>query len=512
VRLNARSKRNFNYFTGRQLFVQELNQEADALRLQGRSVVSDVHGKIMGGHGARWRAMGHDRRQDFEVRATAARRDKQQTVNDEMDSLMAQIEQVESDIRKHDAEDKPVRFSNVRLTEEEEIDIAALWDHPNYSQTVVMDQLPTHGRTLHPRGDVVLAALESIPVEPVAAKPKRTLWVATVCRNREVFKDYILKIVEPSGSTGFFKLAVALQKPLVGCFLELEEEIKPDLLVSEVGYQRAMAENHDFTFTYVDQKFSYSDDGVWSHESVVHVLTHTSLIGNARIIANGGWHEWEEVVTWFAPVGEGVDESEDEVEPPKDANFEDDVWTRNPWMAHWLAFGDGSAANTAKPTHRKPACANPFEHEVQLEDVMAALDAKRMELGLEGAAHLTPDFQLVLRGGMALYKKTGRYYDGIRVECLSDDAEQFARDFNLKLSFTMDLDLYDESDCRLICTLWSSLMQHWLEAYRHAGEWRAEFLHGFHEEAAVQEAYGRGSPELKLRIEQCRRMRPRSDK
>jgi len=176
------------------------------------------------------------------------------------------------------------------------LEIAACWTDPNFSKANVMALEQDDGRILETPGDVVLRALESIQLYAADKTPARKpLWLPLLCWNRGDFASYILNIVDfATGAEGFYKTTFALQNPLIAGFIPLEEVLEPDALVADVGYQRAMLENHDHTFKYIAPlDFIFSDDDRLTTASGVQVLPHAKAIGNQTLVVNGDWRTFE---------------------------------------------------------------------------------------------------------------------------------------------------------------------------------------------------------------------------
>ena len=334
-----------------------------------------------------------------------------------------------------------------------------------------------------------------------------------MCWNRKSFARFALRVVEPAtGEAKIYRLCFALQNTMNACVLELHESEEADVAIGEVGYQAAMALTYDHIFRYVRCNFHYSDDGLWSAAAKLTVLPNLRFHSKNVMVADGEWRDWEEVATWFPPIpkNDGGRKSAEEDGPGK---FEEDVWTRNPWMANWLKFGDQTGIE-AESKRRKGAsdwkAKHPYAHILEAEDVCAVLDDKRHELELALVALGTPDYQCVLRGGDDLLARTGRPYDTVRMEAKSKDAEDFARSHSLKLSFNMGVDLYDMADCKLVSSQWASRCQHFLDQYRENGnEWDEGFLTGWAEHPGLAAAYARGNADLRARITQVRGLKPK---
>jgi hypothetical protein len=514
-RAGGLDKRQPKHFTGRQLFLRELHVEKKAMVLRGRVLSPTVNDEIMKKHGKRWAVMESMRRIDYEQRAKTASQESADQLELTKAHVRTQIFDVEVKLETKAAESKPCRLSNMRLTIDEEFEIENLWEDPRFSAKRVMDDLPPNGRKLHAPGDVIGRALESIPLDDDDA-PAEPLpdWIPVVCWNRNSFVKYGLKILEPStGVEKIYRLSFALQSPLLVCAVELREVERVDIAIGEVGYHAAMAMRDDHVFSY-NCDFHYSDDAVWSAASTAQVLPNLRYHSDNLMVANGDWRPWAEVRAWFPDVPHAPRGGETATSGDSPGGFEDDVWTRNPWMANWLKFGNQDSKSCVSGGRVgagaiKPLL-HPYAHLVEAADVMDVLEAKRHELDLMAAATETPDYRLGLRGGDDLFARTGRHYDAVRCECASDDAENFARNHKLKLSFGMDIDMYDESDCKLVCRQWGAHCQHFLNQYRdNAALWEDAFLEGWVEDPELAAAYARGSKVLRTRIDQVRRLRPK---
>jgi hypothetical protein len=141
---------------------------------------------------------------------------------------------------------------------------------------------------------------------------------------------------------------------------------------------------------------------------------------------------------------------------------------------------------------------------------MTVLEAKRIELGLVHLATDTPDYQITLRGGENLHIRTGRYYDSIRAEAQTQQANDFASECQLNRSFAMDVILYSEEACKVICKGWAARMQFLLNQFVDNGcTWHDVFLEGFEEDPAIEAAARDGDAALRRRIGAMRAPKPR---
>ena len=71
--IDREQRRNPHCVIGRNLYVEELSDEAAAMPLKGRTMPADIHQQIIYKHGERWRAMPQERTDDFDGRVVVAR-------------------------------------------------------------------------------------------------------------------------------------------------------------------------------------------------------------------------------------------------------------------------------------------------------------------------------------------------------------------------------------------------------------------------------------------------------
>ena len=120
-RLDVLSKRNVNYFSGRQLYLRELNEEVGRQKAIGRNVAADVSQFIMKRHSKRWHAMASAVRADFERRARQEQKELAAALQRQKRELRDQIAELERKIEEESRVSKPLRLSSVHLSQEEEI-------------------------------------------------------------------------------------------------------------------------------------------------------------------------------------------------------------------------------------------------------------------------------------------------------------------------------------------------------------------------------------------------------
>ena len=97
-------------FTGRQLYVRELNCEAQEQRLRGKQVPDDIHIEILARHGARWAALSGNRKREYEEKAVDERGASIASNAGKRLRLSTDIQRIEKVLADKVASSKPVRF------------------------------------------------------------------------------------------------------------------------------------------------------------------------------------------------------------------------------------------------------------------------------------------------------------------------------------------------------------------------------------------------------------------
>jgi hypothetical protein len=196
-RCECLQRRNPNYFTGRQLFLQELNGQVEMFRGSGRIVEDNVDKQIMRLHGGRWHAMTHERRADYEARAQTKREVAWDDLHaarsenmHEMSALRLKIEQAKS-------LDNPLRMSACRLAPGEWAEFVQAYQAPEYSKIKVVELRAARASPIGPPAAQVQAVLESIEVPEVVKAPNPP-WVRLLTYHRDFFKTCAFRVADPT--------------------------------------------------------------------------------------------------------------------------------------------------------------------------------------------------------------------------------------------------------------------------------------------------------------------------
>ena len=184
-----------------------------------------------------------------------------------------------------------------------------------------MEHINSSGTALKAPPDLVRRVLEDIDIE-TDPKPPRPGWVPLMCLNRVFFSGCIIKVQEPGcAEERIYKFVFGMQSLHLVCLAPLVVSDAPPPAVAEVGYAAALRDSFDHVFTLACNSYAYSDDGVWSAESSVSVMTNASHLWGNVVVADGVWQSWEVVSAWFAPAP-----AEASAADPADENKDDPAW------------------------------------------------------------------------------------------------------------------------------------------------------------------------------------------
>jgi hypothetical protein len=427
-KLVAINRKNPNYFTGRQLFVQELNAEVAKFRRDGRVVLPKIEIAIMKGHAKRWRDMDGHRREEYERRAKLARTDKEDEIRDRRTEVIASLSIQRLRIAQQDDECGPFRMTDSRLTQLELQEFDNLYTSGRFSQTMV-DKLRSKSlQKIGPPAGPVAAALRDVDVAPSGPeKPPTPAWAPLVCLNRAWFADAVLRF-KGEGHEEHWRFCYALQSPYLACMVKLQPLLEVRLLADPEDLERASLDDWQHTYQMDWTRFAYTDDGQFSAEWSVHVLQKTLVLRGGRVVGDGAFLSLEEVAGMLPAVP--ASEREARAAPAR-GDVPTDVFVQYPWLIDYLTWGPKpgeTAVGREAAADRGGGGGDRVPHldaaDVNAEAVMDALHARRLEWhALDRAANV--DFMVTLCGGRWTMINLGVAYDCFKAECRTRQATEF---------------------------------------------------------------------------------------
>ena len=273
-------------------------------------------------------------------------------------------------------------------------------------------------------------------------------------------------------------------------------------------YEQAFAATWDHSFHLDWNDFQWSDSGRWHPEWQLDVMSGALQKSGKLVVCDGEWLPWQQVSAMFPPLREkapvAMQHDEDEEQAPETM----DIFENHPWLQQFLQNGvhEEVRENTGddEPDH------DAYDEVVDAEVVMDALMQKRQEMGLAGG-RASGDFAVVLRGGPELFKRTGAFYDVVRGQCCTSEAEAFCLEWHLQRSFSVTLAAYGDDACQTMARAWVSRMQFLLDVctIEEPGfRFTEAVMRDFEEDPAVGRLYADCSPAIRTRIAQIRKLRP----
>ena len=191
-------------------------------------------------------------------------------------------------------------------------------------------------RPYAPPPSIALEALQSVevPTKKKAVVPK---WIRFAVSNRVFCSSAVFRVVEPGQDEHtLWKFVFGKQQPVLCCMMRLHEIDLPAPLLGEVEHVADGA--WDFAFYEDWGSFVFSDDGVFSPGSTCEILADVRYVRGKTLVGDGRFLPFADVAAMFDELPELAAHGEEE-EEPKAGTFEDDVYSKHPWLANYLHRG-----------------------------------------------------------------------------------------------------------------------------------------------------------------------------
>ena len=333
-------------FTGRQLFLKYLTQEVDRLRSNGRKFPAGVKQTVFNKHGARWRSLPDHRRRNYEWLADKARDDADAERSSQRRELLHEIELLEKGSQQLRPADRPVRLTDCKLSGDDLLELEAMYSSPQFSKAKVDVMAKELAMPYQPPPPIALKALQTMQLRFVPRKHKVPEWVRFASWNRNWAATCIFKVEEPDGPT-CWKFVFGKQNPLFACMIRLVEKPSLDPLLGDVPPCEVAASSWDFCFEEVLSDFAFSDDGRWSPDWPCTILPGVTYSKGRDLVGDGPWLDLETAKAEFPELPPAGDDGED-MDEAVPGTFDEDIYTKNPWLADYLKWGKDRSADAQK--------------------------------------------------------------------------------------------------------------------------------------------------------------------
>ena len=168
----ALTSKQTNRITGRHLFLRGLHREADRMLSDGRSMPSDMRNTIFMKHGGRWNNLHPEKKAKFDDQVEHARDEAEAAARDKVQKLDEEIEELRQQLAKDRPDERPLRMSDCRFSQEDLVEMEALGETAEFSAANVAIRRDEAARKLQPPHPSVGKALASIDISMPKEKSK----------------------------------------------------------------------------------------------------------------------------------------------------------------------------------------------------------------------------------------------------------------------------------------------------------------------------------------------------
>jgi hypothetical protein len=501
--LHVQNRRRPQNFTGRQLYLKDLNAQSDVWREQGRDVAPDVADAIMRKHGLGWRALSRARQEDYEARAKDEREHMAAENLDEKAATVKRIEELKALVEKSRSADNPILLSQCKFNDADMIELQAEFDKAMYTKNAVDEARCKAAEVVGPPVKPVRQLLESVELPSHDGARPRPPWTALLANNRDFFQDCAIRVLDPAGER-IFKYTLGIQKPYLVGFLELFSEPEPCIdLEEDDGPHRAALDMWANRFKIDLDKYFYSDAWPFAFDLKLEVLTGVIHLGHGNLASHvSRWKPLEEIAEMLPSSSQSAPADRTPEQPEVDHR-----WLECPWLLDFLATGEQK-----EPKGRSsPAKADGLKHEIDALMVMDALYAARQEWELRSRAD-TEDFRWQLLGGRWLAETRGLAFDSFMSSARNKEAKQFCVDWALGKQSSYAVSWYQDMGAFMLATAWSHKMQFFYDELRLQGDALVDFTEASarYIEPLEFTDWPRDAPaRAQLRIQQIRDLKPK---
>ena len=197
-------------FTGRQLYVRELNAEASKTKRNGRLVPARIQKQIMKKQSGAWAAMPRARRADYELRSIVAREERRQLHYDEANKVMQAIAELSNTISKRSSAENPLRMSRCKWSADMVKKFEEAMGSTLYSNKRLRKLRQARPCKVGPARSEVQRVLEGIELPTGRAARASPGWARPLAYHRSYFQSCIFRF-ERAGCCEYWKFALGVQ-------------------------------------------------------------------------------------------------------------------------------------------------------------------------------------------------------------------------------------------------------------------------------------------------------------
>ena len=516
-------KKNPEKCGAKQMYMGAMINLVTERRKNGAVMRHDATQHCVAKHGQMWAELSLAHRQGWHERAVAHRHEAQQQIAHDLEEARLQRRQLLDEM----SEEKPgpLTLTKLRFSELELLEFDSLWDDSFFSNsrvaTAVAD-LQVRSQPLS-HEELAVLALHAVQADLALKSPS---WAIDVCRNRDYFRNTILKLKYLEDGMNVFLLVLwCLQNPLVASFLDLEvaslEEQDPCTFVGE------SEDDWRHAFRVLPLSLSYSNRAEYDAEVEVEVLSDAVLLGNAFAVSDSDWADFATFLS-AVPAGAHAPRAADSrPRLPNLSRIDPAVLLEHPWLldvlhsrktrvgpvaaghvAHDLEDADGDTEEHVVEVEAR-SDSEGSEQEIDLDFVATELEKKR---SAEATAASVGPFGWKVMGGAWYMATYGVPYNVFRATYVMPVGREFLASYGFNLSCSCTLSKFGDDLARCLVEYWVRKLTYFFSILDAAGRGAYKFtdedLRDFVEPPAFAAAWDAATARQQDRMAELRRLRP----
>ena len=458
--------------TARHMFCKALISSAALYKQHGKATVNGYSKKLIAGHKEVWSEFPGKEREHYEELAAEYRIEKQDKINQQLQSLRVLVLAAWSRFRRrHSNGGTTLRMGLCRLSSRELSEFDELFRSELWGQQQVQQARASALKPCAPPSELEISILEAMDIYQPPSAPALPWWVKAMARGRDWLRSCVFRL-QFEDRCEYFKFAHASQQPLLlsACRLEQEEVVDgyvdPATCWDEVGFDG----EHAFSLSW---EVVSSDGDSFQHAKAVHVLLGAEHGTGTMVHADGDWVALEDLAS--QPM---ADEKEAPLAASKSAEQAKVLKGAEPWMHHaalwdfmrdYKDIAEQVAAGDVGDIDRHGGQSSSSEDGSDDGlDVFGALADKRAELDRHGLVEEDP-FLWGVRGGQWTADRHGVAFDSFRANARSGLPSRFCECQGIPKSATFSISKYEDENCILLCKLWVFRMRFLYNLWRASG-------------------------------------------
>ena len=455
---------------GRHIFLAEFMAANQTLHPRW-STNPDFSRAVLAQHGRVWRLLGAEAQQDYEVRAQASDRLRQDTLQEKLLGIEELIQQSASEDEKRAfLQQASFKVSTAAWSMRDVEDLLLSFASESWSQSKVQDLRAQALLPPEPPTQELQAQLEQAQVPLEHKEPQPPGWMKVIARLRQAFGGAVLALITEEKPT-FWLFLCARQSPFCLYFLELllQDGVRhPGSAGSFAEVLKACAAEPQWSFQ--RSSTTVSLDYELPQVSAEHVFVLPQVAFHP--------HNTDSFASWatFLPLeaclephdaSSRLDVADNKARAPAKPTLNQlqEQLQKYPWLQAYARTGgtesSGATSSSAVPPHRV-SVAEAELGDAELEEVFQELERARSRWRTETTIEVH-HFKCFVLGGQWTKQNTGVSVDTIKARACGKDQEQWCLLHGLPRSMSFAIRKFGEEAAGLLGQAYCAVMEWFYE-------------------------------------------------